>query len=464
MKSYRTRLTVWFGTAFVGLLALVFLCMFAIVYITLYQEERRELSDLATRIEQALDLNFRGEAMQQALPAAVADVNEKISFLFDDEDRNFGYAILAPDGTPLFDFHPPVAVDPFEQMPWINAQPDDFFVRFATYKDCTFYCRQRAEAFTVLVSSTHHLDLVDNLLYALICLPMGIGLAFALARGLSHRIIMPIETISRTAQEIETGDLTARIRDVGSRDEVSDLIEVLNNTFSRLEVSFTAIEHFSADVSHELRTSLTAIHGTLQVCLRRDRSAEEYRATIAQSVTGLDDLIKLTNRLLLLARPHGSDSTVEFSPVDFTRVVVEVCELLSVLAEEKGVTLEVTCPEGMSVSGDAGLLKQAVHNLVHNAIKFSQSGQTVRIRTVPSTNTETLLEVSDSGVGIPADHLSRIFDRLYQVKPSREEGQGLGLAIVKWIAEHHGGRVCVQSEPGHGSMFSLWLPSSQPKA
>jgi heavy metal sensor kinase len=301
-------------------------------------------------------------------------------------------------------------------------------------------------------------DALDRLLTALL-IGGSTLLLFAALGGylLSARALRPIDHITQTAQKIAGGDdLSARLNLPDSGDEVSRLAATFDAMLVRLDTSFRRERQFTADASHELRTPLAAMQAILGVVREGERPAGEYRQA-------LDDLAEETNRLRgltedLLRLARGEDKTsVTRERVALSDLLTDVADSLRPLAEARGLALHVQVPEGLTLTGDMDALIRLFVNLLDNAIKYTERGEiTLAAR---SEADELIVEVTDTGIGIPPKHLPRIFDRFYRVDPARSAGgAGLGLAISRQIAESHGGRLEVRSTTGVGSTFNVCLP------
>jgi heavy metal sensor kinase len=285
-------------------------------------------------------------------------------------------------------------------------------------------------------------------------------LLFAALGGyfLSARALKPLAYITQTAQQIAGGeDLSARLNlpDIG--DEVSHLAATFDAMLVRLDDAFHRERQFTADASHELRTPLAAIQAILGVIREGKRPVREYRQAF-------DDLDEETNRLrgmvedlLRLARGEESANLASDS-VSLSNLLIDVADTLRPLAEDKGLSLTVQVPDNLTLNGDTDALIRLFVNLVDNAIKYTEHGEI----TIIARYSQNFIEVNviDTGIGIPPQHLDHIFDRFYRVDLARSSGgAGLGLAIARQIALAHDGRLKVQSEAGLGSTFTVYLPN-----
>jgi signal transduction histidine kinase len=241
-------------------------------------------------------------------------------------------------------------------------------------------------------------------------------------------------------------------------DELGRLAAVFNETLARLQTSFEQMRRFTADVSHELRTPLTAIRSVGEVGLRGHRDEAAYRGIVGSMLEEADRLASLIDRLLTLSRAEtGQAAPLARQPLPLRTLADDVVAHLSVLAEEKRQTIEVEGADVMGVA-DRLVLRQAVINLVDNAIKYSPAGGRIHVR-IAETAREAVIDIVDSGPGIPDDARDRIFDRFYRVEDGGPtHGVGLGLSIAKGAVEANGGRLALETSGPTGSTFRITIP------
>ena len=293
----------------------------------------------------------------------------------------------------------------------------------------------------------------------------GLGLCLGVAAWggyrLARRALQPMERLVEQAASVTAERLVHQFEVAHTDDEVGVLATAFNDTMRRLNVSFEQARRFSADASHELRTPVTAIRTVGQVVLQAGADADvaRYREAVGSIVEEAERLTSLLDTLLLLSRADAGRVEMRRAAVALDVLVRDVVTECEVLAEEKGQALTVdTVPA--SVDGDAGLLRLAITNLVDNAIRFTPSGGRIAVR-VSTPAGAVRIDVQDTGPGIPAEHLPRLFDRFYRVDAGRARrvgGTGLGLSIVQWAIALHDGRVSVDSTPGVGSTFRIDVP------
>ena len=229
----------------------------------------------------------------------------------------------------------------------------------------------------------------------------------------------------------------------------------------RLEQSFTRISRFSADIAHELRTPLNNLLGEIEVALSRSRAAEDYRDTLVSSVEECGRLARLIDNLLFLARAEAPKAVMTREALDLAAELATMCNFYEAAANEVGVRL-IVAEHGRAVAEVNRLLFQrAMNNLVTNALAHTPTGGSVTLA-ASGDATRTVVEVVDTGCGIPATDLPHVFDRFYRVDQARQSGEGahvgLGLSLVKSIVELHGGTVHISSELGRGTKVTLRFP------
>jgi heavy metal sensor kinase len=273
---------------------------------------------------------------------------------------------------------------------------------------------------------------------------------------LASRTLAPIDHITRTAQQISAEDLSARLNLPAANDEVGRLAATFDRMLGRLEGAFQRERQFTADASHELRTPLAAMQVILGVVREKPRRSADYRQALSDISEEVDRLRALTEDLLLLAREDKRQTAVR-EPVNLSEMLVDVTDSLHPLAEAKGLALECAVADGLVLRGDSDALIRLFVNLVDNAVKFTERGS-IRVCARPEAQ-GVLVTVTDTGIGIPTEHLPHVFERFYRADKSRSgRGTGLGLAIAQEITLAHGGRIELTSTPGFGTTAVVRLP------
>ena len=302
-------------------------------------------------------------------------------------------------------------------------------------------------------------QITDAILILALGFPLAVSGAGLAGYSVSKRALAPIEQMAGRAQTITADRLGDRLP-VGNPDnELGRLATVFNATLARLETSFDQMRRFTADASHELRTPLTALRSVGEVGLRGRRDDAAYRAIIGSMLEEADRLAGLVDRLLTLSRAETGQAKLSLESVDLGELAQTVAADLAVLAEEKNQRVVVEPGGSPHALGDRLMLRQALINLVDNAIKFSPSGAPIVIRVFESAG-RAVVEVVDGGPGIPPGIRDHIFDRFYRA-PSLSEtinGTGLGLSIAKSAVEANGGTLTLEHSGADGSAFRISVP------
>jgi len=302
---------------------------------------------------------------------------------------------------------------------------------------------------------------MEHLLVILVsALPLALILATLGGYLLAGRLLHPVAAMSDQANKITAENLSERLPVQNPEDEFGQLALVFNRTLSRLQSAFERLQRFTADASHELRTPLTAIQSVGEVALREDLEAGEYRDRIGSMLEETARLTRLVESLLLLTRADSGHMSFELKDSDLTRVVEKVIEDFRVMAEEKNQQLVTDIQKGLRASIDADTLRQALVNILDNALKYTPSQGTIAVKLKENPD-GFIVEVTDSGPGIAREHQEKVFDRFYRVEKDRTQdvgGAGLGLAIAQWAVEANGGRLELDSTESQGSTFRVVLP------
>ncbi len=276
---------------------------------------------------------------------------------------------------------------------------------------------------------------------------------------LTTRAIRPIEDIGAAARRIADGNLSERINVADTDNELGRLAGVLNSTFSRLEAAFAQQKQFTADASHELRTPIAVIIAEAQTTLARERSAADYRETVETCLDAAQQMRRLTQSLLELARFDAGQERLECTRFDLSERLQACLHLVRPLAQPRGITLEADLGS-IEAHGDPDRLCQVFTNLLTNAVHYNRDHGSVRV--VASTEPEAVVvSVTDTGQGIAPEDLPHLFERFYRGDKARRSASGqsgLGLAIAKAIVDAHRGSLEAVSKPGSGSTFTVRIP------
>src|SRR5260221_1912555 len=285
---------------------------------------------------------------------------------------------------------------------------------------------------------------------------------------LAERATRPVQTITRTAQEISATDLHRRLN-LRKRDEMGELATTLDRMLDRLEGAFDRQRQFPAAASHELRTPLSIVNTEVERVLQRPHTSQEYIQALSIIHQENQRMTRLVGDLLILARADKGHAVLKRERIDLSEIIVDVAEDLSNLAEQHGIEIRLSNLDELMVWGDRLYLTQLCTNLLENAITYSAGvGKRVEVK-LDREPDHARMQIIDEGPGIEAAHLPHLFERFYRVDQSRTHslptasvkstsGSGLGLSIARWIVGEHGGSIQVQSSPGQGSVFEVRFP------
>lgn len=313
----------------------------------------------------------------------------------------------------------------------------------------------------VVGTSTENADASIQRLALIMLLSGPLALLAAGAAGwlLAGRALAPVARMSAIADEIGIEALGERVPVPLGRDELSGLASTMNRMLDRLETGIRAKRQLIADASHELQTPLAVMRTELDVSLASGTLPEEAVEVLESAREETDRMARIVRNLLTLARFDEGTLRLLRQPVDIRQLAADVIGSLGTPAREASVNVTAR-GDRIEVPADPEYLRVAVVNIVENAVKYAGPGAHVTVETLLHDGQATL-SVADTGPGIPAHALPHIFDRFYRADASRTHqsgGSGLGLAISRQIVEAHGGHLEVESEPGRGTRFTIWLP------
>lgn len=291
-------------------------------------------------------------------------------------------------------------------------------------------------------------------------LALGVLASAAIAVTVTRRGLRPLGEMTRALKRVGPKQLHERVTAVGWPRELQPLAVAFDDMLDRLEDSFMRLSQFSADLAHELRTPIANIRGEAEVALTRSRTPDEYRDVIESTVAECQRLTHIVENLLFLARAEAAEGQLHRTNFDGRAAVEKIAAFYEPIAEEQKLT--IACNGDANFFADEMLFGRAVSNLVENALHHTPAGGTILI-SIASHETHSEISVADSGSGIAAEHLPRVFDRFYRADASRSsDGLGLGLALVKSITDLHGGSATIESKVSEGTAVTLTFPSARP--
>lgn len=306
---------------------------------------------------------------------------------------------------------------------------------------------------------SHHVHFLNQLRLSLAIGIFGATLLAGLLGWLvAHKGLAPMHKVASIARKLSAQHLGERLSTDDAPAEMQELVEAFNGMLERLEASFRRLNEFSDDIAHELRSPVSNLMTETHVALSRTRSADEYREVLHSNLEEFDRLARMIADMLLLAKTENEKLPTPLQTVRLDKEVTALCEFYEALADEKQLQLIV---EGQgSVIGEPLMLRRAISNLLSNAIRHTPSGEKIVIN-IQQHKSAVRLTISNPGVAIPGDHISRIFERFYRVDRSRArqgDGSGLGLSITRSIIAAHGGEILVESNHSM-TTFTINIPA-----
>jgi len=275
---------------------------------------------------------------------------------------------------------------------------------------------------------------------------------------MAQRALTGVREVTRTAMAISDGAMEKRVPLTGRGDEIDRLSQTFNRMLERIQSLIKEMREVTDNIAHDLKSPLTKMRGLSEVTLTTGKSLNEYRSMAASTVEECDSLLGMINTMLEISEFGAGVATLNITNVDISTLIEEACDLFQPLAEDKGLAIKTKVPPQCLLSGDKSKLQRVVTNLLDNAIKYTPSGGTVTV-SAGEGEKEVIISIHDTGRGIAANNIPRIFDRFYRADKSRSEpGTGLGLSLVLAIVQAHGGDIEVNSSPGAGSTFTVVLP------
>ncbi len=462
-RSLSFRLVAWYASLLTG----VFLLLGAIMFLDLryfLQNNLRETQ--ARRARQLAD-----SVLSQTAKTGDSNVAHDIEDRFAPEVNDRFIRVTRADGTVLYASGVPKdqSFDPTHLPALMPAPQREFYQKLQlpdgeilvdaalnyTAPDGQRYLVEVGVPFTPVATMLSH-----SFVQLAFGLPVALLVAICGGYFLVRRALRPVEEIAQKAEQMTQHNISQRLPVARTGDELERLSISLNLMIGRLEDAIQNSKRFVADASHELRTPLTVLRGELENLSLDSRLDAAARDTLGSMLEEVERLTHIVEGLVALSRLDAGDAKTEWVPFDLAELAATTADQMSLLAEDKGISVACNAAEGIRVKGDRARIKQVVVNLLDNAIKYTATGGSIQL-TVTRQNGHAILDVGDSGIGIPAGDLPHIFERFFRVDKARSRdlgGSGLGLAIVKSICAAHGGQVKVESTEGRGSHFKVELP------
>src|SRR5229473_895548 len=276
---------------------------------------------------------------------------------------------------------------------------------------------------------------------------------------LAYRALRPVRNLIQTIRSVSTGRMDARVPASQTRDELHDLVLLFNSMLEKIETLIRGM-HASLDaVAHDLRTPLARLRATAEMALRSEQSQDASREALADCVEEADRILTMLNTLMDISEAETGAMKLHLEEMNISDLIKDTVELYAHVAEDKKVSLHTSSPNDLLLTADANRMRQVMANLMDNAVKYTPSGGRIDLEAC-RRDRHAVITIKDTGAGISSEDAPKIWNRLYRGDQSRSQrGLGLGLSLVKAVVQAHKGRIEVSSEPGIGSVFTLYLPT-----
>ncbi|KKR73344.1 MAG: histidine kinase [Candidatus Woesebacteria bacterium GW2011_GWA2_40_7] len=364
--------------------------------------------------------------------------------LYQEVDRE----LLVHSSNPTqFNNIPGMVITILDQNGGIKQSSISYDTPFVSYKYLFESAKKRIQNSINLLLSTL------GIIFMVLILPTILGAMF-----LARRIIKPISETADKMDNITSENLNERLTNPGSKDEIEKLTVTFNNLLDRIQQSFIREKHFIGDIAHELKTPLATLKGGIELTLSKDRQKTEYQKTLTESLVDINRMSALLHNILDLAWIEADKGTVNNKRFNLSETMKELREIAVKLGSQKQIKIKSNIQPDISVFGDEGKITRAILNVLDNAIKYTPRNELVYISLHKSMN-HAVVEIKDSGVGIPKSDLAHIFERFYRgSKTAKTLGSGLGLAISQGIIKAHHGDITIDSLVSKGTTVKITLP------
>jgi two-component system, OmpR family, heavy metal sensor histidine kinase CusS len=453
-RSIVSQLVVLFTLAAAFLLCCGLGALYWIVVNHAFEEDNEVLADKVAAVRADL-----------SAPGGVNVVTEELKNVRAGERAAYWVRVLDAGGrtlaeTPGMSALLPSAVFPAMSSTLTSQNPKDFRADNRLFSLATSAHDTAGERFTIQVAQDRTADDQFMKQFAALLgavLALGVAASAIIALTVTKRGLRPLGEMTRALKRVDPKQLHQQVSPVGWPRELQPLALAFDEMLHRLEDSFVRLSQFSADIAHELRTPIGNIRGEAEVALTRSRSPEEYREVIESTIAECQHLGHIVDNLLFLARTEAAEGHLQRSSFNGRAAIEKIAAYHELIAEEQKLTIR--CQGEATFVADEMLFSRAVNNLVENAIHHTRAGGSIEI-SIATRGPHAEVTVKDTGAGIAAEHLPRVFDRFYRADSSRSsDGVGLGLALVKSIMDLHGGNAQIESEPDRGTTVTLRFPN-----
>lgn len=458
-KSIRFRILVWYSLILFITTAFVFLIFYLVTRQILYAQVDSELTNHASLILQTVkdhvsDLHIT--SLQGEVSNQFKDTPGMVVVLLDQNGSTVLSSISMDTPFISYDYLFQQAKLSRSQV-FIDQSVSNMPMRFVAepIRDNNTFLGVLLVAHPIeaIQKSLNFLPIVLAVILAFLVFPI-----LLLGSFLTNKIMLPIAQISDEMEEINSEDLTKRIKYPQTNDEIEKLAISFNNLLERVQKSFEREKQFIGDVAHELKTPVATMRGGIELALSKDRPSKEYKKALEENLIDVNRLSTLIKNVLDLAWIGAGNSNIDNNHFNLSSALGELKEIATRLASARHITIKGEISGEINVPGSEDKITRAILNVIDNAIKYTPSKGTVFISLHKAKN-NAVIEIKDSGVGIPEKELEHIFERFYRgTNTSKTLGSGLGLAIAHGIIKTHNGDIEVKSKVGKGTLVVVKLP------
>jgi heavy metal sensor kinase len=460
LNTIAFRLTLWFTGIFAICSGVVFVVFYFFASQTIQSQMDQELLDTASKFTAIISRNGLLGARELAVVEAQA-AGEKTTFL----------RLVYPTGEVFASSHMAywkgIGVNKQALGNLLHTRHDFFEtiqIRDSGQKARILYSFVAKNA---ILQSGIAMDSYSNYLSAfkkVFMAVMGFIILFSALSGwlLVRKTLAGVTGITRTANNITGNNLEARVAGTGNKDELDHLATTFNLMLDRIETLVKGIREMSDNIAHDLKSPVTRIRGFAELALTQDDDLEEYRIMASSTIEESDRLLDMINTMLVISKADAGEMDLQLESMDLSEMIKGACELFSPLAEDKNIAFINSIEKNICVVADIRMLQRAFSNLLDNAIKYTPGNGKICIELSKETKTENgkvVIQVEDSGIGIPETDVDKIFKRFYRAESSRTTpGTGLGLSLARAIIRQHNGDITVSMPKGSGTVFRITLP------
>lgn len=455
-KTVGFRLIIWYSGLFIFGALLFFSFSYLLLSSSLEKKDRESIEERLLELESI----YRSEGID-SLERDVSQEKKfvrKISFFIrltgGDDDKQL---LVFPYQWAEFDIKELEKVRPTQKTIWINVSGSD------PGGDLVVASKGLENDYLLQVGkSTGEREQILGYFRKIFALVMIPAVIFGFVGGifLASRSLRPIRQLAEAVRGFAAGKMDSSVPSPNTGDELDELVTHFNNMVKKIEVLINGMKDSLDNVAHDLRTPMTRLRGTAEMALGQGSDENSLREALADCIEESERILSMLDTLMDISEAETGVMPLELQRVGVSAAVEYVLDLYGYVAEEKKIDIAGLCPEDLYVYADPLRLRQILSNLLDNGVKYTEPGGKIEIE-AERVKGDVKIVVRDTGAGIEAEDLDKIWDRLYRCDESRtQKGLGLGLSLVKAVVKAHGGRVFVSSTPGEGSIFTVLLPSS----